>query len=119
MSDIEKLLKDVVYGGVGAVASALETTGELAKTFVEKGQATVRQGQEKAEELKQSIREACKQETGIDLNTLTRAQRDELLRQLQAMAEAEDAAAGEAPVEDTADEETSAAEEDTDEEANG
>ena len=119
MSDIEKLLKDVVYGGVGAVASALETTGELAKTFVEKGQATVRQGQEKAEELKQSIREACKQETGIDLNSLTRAQRDELLRQLQAMAEAEDAAAGEAPVEETPTEEAAPTEEDSDEEANG
>ena len=37
MSEIEKILKDVLYGGVGVVATAVEKTGELAKSLVNKG----------------------------------------------------------------------------------
>lgn len=88
MSDIEKVLKDVVYGSVGAVAAAIEVGGNLAKTFVEKGQQAVRQGQERADELKQAMKTACEavqNDTGIDVSCLTRAQRDELRRQLDEM----------------------------------
>ena len=89
MSDIEKMLLDVVYGSVGVVASALEATGDLAKTFVEKGHETVRQGQAKAEEIRQAIHEACVRETGIDLTQMTREQRDALRRDLETMAAAD------------------------------
>lgn len=95
MSEIEKVLKDVVYGSVGAVATALEVGAGLAKTFVEKGQEAVRQGQERAEEVKQAMKDACEsimKDPGIDLSGLTRAQRDELRRQLDELDAAEDAA---------------------------
>ena len=37
MSEIEKILKDVLYGSVGVVATAVEKTGELARNLVNKG----------------------------------------------------------------------------------
>ena len=94
MSDIEKVLKDVVYGSVGAVAAAIEVGGNLAKTFVEKGQEAIRQGQERADELKQAVKDACEAaqaDPGIDVSCLTRAQRDALRRQLDEMDAWEDA----------------------------
>lgn len=100
MSDLEKVLKDVVYGGVGAVAAAIEVGSDLARTFVEKGQEAVRQGQERAEELKRAMKDACEEmdrDPMIDLSGLTRAQRDTLRRQLDEMDAQEDAAASPAP----------------------
>lgn len=118
MNEIEKLLKDVVYGSVGAVASVLEVGGEIAKTFVEKGQEAVRQGQECAEDMAKTFvekgQEAVRQgqecadnmaramkdaidsvmnDPGIDVTGLNRAQRDELRRRLDEMDAAEEAAA--------------------------
>lgn len=96
MNEIEKILKDVVYGSVGAVASVLEVGGELAKTFVEKGQEAVRQGQECAEEMAKAVKEAYDSvvnDPGIDVTGLNRAQRDELRRKLDEMDAAEEAAA--------------------------
>ena len=41
MSELEKILKSVLLGSVGAVATAVEKTGELARSFVEKGEDVV------------------------------------------------------------------------------
>ena len=43
MSELEKIVKNVLYGGVGVVATAVEKTGELAKNLVNKGADMVRQ----------------------------------------------------------------------------
>lgn len=96
MNELEKVLKDVVYGSVGAVTTVLEVGSELAKSFVEKGQEAVRQGQERAEEVKKAMKDACDSlmnDPGIDVSTLNRAQRDELRRRLDEMDAAEEAAA--------------------------
>ncbi len=49
MSELEKIVKNVLLGGVGAVATAVEKTGELARSLVNKGAETVRS--EKADAL--------------------------------------------------------------------
>ncbi len=97
MNDLEKMLKDVVHGSIGAVATAIEVSGEIAKTFVEKGQ-------EVASGIKQAVNEACeacKDDPGVDVRTLTRAQRDRLRRELDEL-DAEEASAAEAEAKDTA-----------------
>ena len=94
MSTVEKVLKDIVYGSVGAVAATIEAGSSLAKVLVEKGEAAVRQGQERADELKQAMQKACddaRKEPEIDVSCLTRAQRDELRRRLDEMDAAQDA----------------------------
>lgn len=94
MSTVEKVLKDIVYGSVGAVAATIEAGSSLAKVLVEKGEAAVRQGQERAGELKQAMQKACddaRKEPEIDISCLTRAQRDELRRRLDEMDAAQDA----------------------------
>jgi len=97
MNDLEKMLKDVVHGSIGAVATAIEVSGEIAKTFVEKGQ-------EVASGIKQAMNEACeacKDDPGVDVRTLTRAQRDRLRRELDEL-DAEEASAAEAEARATA-----------------
>lgn len=97
MNDLEKMLKDVVHGSIGAVATAIEVSGEIAKTFVEKGQ-------EVASGIKQAVNEACeacKDDPGVDVRTLTRAQRDRLRRELDEL-DAEEASAAEAEAKDSA-----------------
>ena len=47
MSELEKIVKNVLYGGVGVVATAVEKTGELARNLVNKGADMV--SQEKTE----------------------------------------------------------------------
>ncbi len=98
MNDLEKMLKDVVHGSIGAVATAIEVSGEIAKTFVEKGQ-------EVASGIKQAVNEACeacKDDPGVDVRTLTRAQRDRLRRELDEL-DAEEASAAEGEAKDTTD----------------
>ena len=46
MSEIEKLFRDMLLGGVGVVATAVEKADELAKGFVRKGQETMDANQE-------------------------------------------------------------------------
>lgn len=78
MKELEKMVKDVVHGGIGAVATALEVGGEIAKSFVEKGQEVVGS-------IKQAVDEACeagKNDPGVDVRSLTKAQRAELRRRL-------------------------------------
>ncbi len=97
MNDLEKMLKDVVHGSIGAVATAIEVSGEIAKTFVEKGQ-------EVASGIKQAVNEACeacKDDPGVDVRTLTRAQRDRLRRELDEL-DAEEASAEDTEAKDTA-----------------
>ena len=58
MSNLEDVLKSVVLGGVGAVATVLDKGAEIGKTLVEKGQQTVDSNQETIDSLKQKFRDA-------------------------------------------------------------
>ena len=91
MTDLEKLVKDVLLGGVGAVATVAEKSGEIAKALVEKGRATVKENQDAAEELKRKWKEACPvaKQDAIDVSSLTAEQRAELRRQLDLIEEEE------------------------------
>ena len=51
MPDLEKFVKNVMYGGIGAAASLVEKGGDLARSLVEKGQETVRNSQDTADAL--------------------------------------------------------------------
>lgn len=59
MANIEQVLKDVVLGSVGAVATVVEKGGELARSLVEKGQETVRDNQETVENIRRKVRDVC------------------------------------------------------------
>ncbi len=71
MTEIEKLLKNIVLGGVGAVATVVEQTGKAARTVIEhgdvvasrlvsKGEEAVRAGRDLTEELRRKV------ETAVD-----------------------------------------------------
>ena len=51
MSDLEKVLKDVVMGSVGAVAAVVEKGTELVQELVKKGEETVKANQGAADDL--------------------------------------------------------------------
>ena len=51
MSDIEKLLKNVALGTIGAAATVVEKSGELVQYLIDKGEATVRENKEFTDEL--------------------------------------------------------------------
>lgn len=114
MSEFEKVIKNVVLGGIGAAATVVEMGGELAKSFVEKGEETIRQNQAACDELKEKVKNACESaksacenaKMSFDLARMTAEERAELRRQLDAFdaAEAEAAAQDEA-AEDAPDEE--------------
>lgn len=90
MADLEKMLKDVLLGGVGAVATVVEKGGEVAQKLVEKGRETVRDNREATEELKRRFKEACpcgREEPDIDVSGLSPEQRESLRRQLDLMDE--------------------------------
>ena len=96
MSELEKMLKDIVYGGVGAVASVLETGSGLAKTFVEKGQKIVQQAKPAAEDWSRKIKAVCDEaveKTGVDISELSREQREQLAALMTKLNKVEDAAA--------------------------
>lgn len=117
MSDLEKVLKDVVHGGIGAVATVIEAGSGLAKAFVEKGQEITADLKQAAEE----ACEACKADPGVDVRSLTPQQRATLRRQLDELdaeeaAQAEAADGGEAPeVTYTTGDESAPAEDDAEE----
>lgn len=106
MNELENIVKSVVYGGIGAAATIVEKGGDIARALVEKGQETVKANQDTvdqirdtAEDLKRRVREFCEKfmnEDVIDVSDLTREQRDDLRRELDAQdaldAEAEAAA---------------------------
>ena len=113
MNEIENIVKNVVYGGIGAAAAIVEKGGQLARTLVEKGQETVHANQdtvdqlkETAADLKRRIQEFCEKfmnNNVPDASGLTREQRDELRRELDAQdaldAEAEAACRCDEPAE--------------------
>ena len=90
MSELEKILKSVLLGSVGAVATAVEKTGELARSFVEKGEDVVdRNGladksREAADAAKTAIGKLKDRialgDRGVD--SLSKAQRDALRARL-------------------------------------
>lgn len=95
MSELEKVLKKVVYGGIGAAAALVEGVEELGRDLVKKGEEVAKGSQETAEDIKRRVKEFCDKfanEDTIDVSKLTPAQRNELRAQLLAF-EAEDAAA--------------------------
>lgn len=59
MAELEKVLKDVVLGSVGAVAAVVEKGGEIARALVEKGQETVSNNQETVDNIRRKVREVC------------------------------------------------------------
>ena len=88
MPDLEKFVKDVMYGGIGAAASLVEKGGDLARTLVEKGQETVRNSQETTDDIKRRLQEFCDglmKRGEIDITKLTPEQRAELRHQLEEM----------------------------------
>lgn len=113
MNEIENIVKNVVYGGIGAAAAIVEKGGQLARSLVEKGQETVQANQgtvdhlkETAADLKRRIQEFCEKfmsSSVPDASSLTREQRDELRRELDAQdaldAEAEAACQYDEPAE--------------------
>lgn len=109
MPDFEKIVKDVMYGGIGAAASLVEKGGDLARVLVEKGQETVRNNQPAADDIKRRLQEFCEgllNRGELDISKLTAEQRAELRHQLEEM-DYQDAQAAKAPAEEekTADDE--------------
>ena len=109
MSDLEKTLKDMLYGVVGAAATVAEQGGKLYNSLVEKGsqvcddrvakgQDAVNRNREYGEELKRKAKDAVEQLTTveIDVSQLTPEQRAELRRQMDAMDAADELEAKEA-----------------------
>ena len=109
MSDLEKMLKDMMYGVVGAAATVAEQGGKLYDSLVEKGgkvcgdlvakgQDAVNRNREYGEELKRKAKDAVEQLTTveIDVSQLTPEQRAELRRQMDAMDAADELEAKEA-----------------------
>lgn len=92
MSELENIVKSVVYGGIGVAATIVEKGGDIARTLVEKGQETVRANQDTvdqikgtAEDLKRRVREFCERfmnDDVIDASCLTKEQRDAVRHQL-------------------------------------
>lgn len=120
MSDLEKTLKDMLYGVVGAAATVAEQGGKLYNSLVEKGsqvcddlvakgQDAVNRNREYGEELKRKAKDAVEQLTTveIDVSQLTPEQRAELRRQMDAMdaADALDEKEAETTTEEKADDE--------------
>ena len=64
MAELEKVLKDVVLGSVGAVATVVEKGGEIARALVEKGQETVQNNQETVDNIRRKVREVCESVSG-------------------------------------------------------
>ena len=88
MPDLEKFVKNVMYGGIGAAASLVEKGGDLARSLVEKGQETVRNSQDTADDIKRRLQEFCDglmNRGEIDISKLTPEQRAELRHQLEEM----------------------------------
>lgn len=98
MSELEKILKNVLLGSVGAVATAVEKTGDLAKSFVAKGGEVVEQnkgltdkGREIADSAKASIKKLMDRiSLGIrGVDRLSKEQREELRTRLNELDEVE------------------------------
>ena len=51
MSNLEKVLKDVAYFGVGAAATVIEAGGKAVKALVDKGEKTLRDNQDTVDDI--------------------------------------------------------------------
>ena len=107
MAEIEKLLKNIVMGSVGAVTTVVEKTGDLARTLVEKGETTIAENRETVDGIKKSLHDMADEvvRIGKEAARLTREQRDALRSLLDEIDRAEDEAKA------AADEEAKAADE--------
>lgn len=57
MSNLEKILRDVGYFGVGAAAAVVEAGGKVVKALVNKGEKTLRDNQDTVDEIKRKAKE--------------------------------------------------------------
>ncbi len=89
MSELEKMVKNVLLGGVGAVATAVEKTGEIAKSLVDKGARVLEENRDKTDALKQKGQKTL-DSIGGRFSALT----DRIRSQLTQTAEAPKAPAG-------------------------
>lgn len=97
MNELENLVKNVVYGGIGAAATIVEKSGDIARALVEKGQETIRANQDTVDQLKETAEdlgsrlnafcERLMKDGVIDVSCLTREQRDAMRQQLDAQDE--------------------------------
>jgi polyhydroxyalkanoate synthesis regulator phasin len=95
MNELENIVKNVVYGGIGAAAALVESAGDLARTLVEKGQEAVHANQETVDDVKRRLKEFCDRlmcDGVMDVTKLSPEQRAELRRQLDLADEADAAA---------------------------
>ncbi len=92
MDELEKMLKDMVLGVVGAVATVVEKGAEVGQALVRKGEQTVEDNRENAEEFKRKVKETIDSVATKmpDVRQMTPDQRAELRRELDA-ADAEEA----------------------------
>ena len=83
--DLENDLKKVFLAGIGAIAMTAEKSEALVKELVKKGELTVEQGKALNEELKHKIREtrAGTSTPAVDVDSMTREERDALRRKLE------------------------------------
>lgn len=57
MSNLEKILRDVGYFGVGAAATVVEAGGKVIKALVNKGEETIRDNQDTVDEIVRKAKE--------------------------------------------------------------
>ena len=57
MSNLEKVLKDVAYFGVGAAATVIEAGGKVVKALVDKGEKTLRDNQDTVDDIVRKARD--------------------------------------------------------------
>lgn len=106
------VFKKVLLAGVGAVATTVDAAQDMVDAFVKKGEITVEQGKVLNEELKRNAKEKIKEHVTVnivketmDVDSLTKEEREILKRKLAAMEEEEAKQANEAEADETETEE--------------
>lgn len=106
------VFKKVLLAGVGAVATTVDAAQDMVDAFVKKGEITVEQGKVLNEELKRNAKEKIKEHVTVnivketmDVESLTKEEREILKRKLAAMEEEEAKQANEAEADETETEE--------------
>lgn len=106
------VFKKVLLAGVGAVATTVDAAQDMVDAFVKKGEITVEQGKVLNEELKRNAKEKIKEHVTVnivketmDVESLTKEEREILKRKLAAMEEEEAKKANEAEADETETEE--------------
>ena len=102
MADLEKILKDVIYAGIGAVSTVIDKGSEAAEALVARGRRTLDENRGVIDQLKEKAEEARRTLSGLDLRSLTEEEREDIRQQLNELDEEVRMAekkAGEAPAE--------------------